>query len=558
VVRPAGRPKPPRLLSSKDGGFSIEVRAVAGDLWYVEGNSPDHTVADLKERLVAKDARFCQNRADLALDSKILGDAETLGGCKVRSGSRLACVFSDLKAAVLIIGGGVAGRTAIKELSGVFKDQPIILIDPQEFSEHACGIARAYADPVAWEALIVRHEDWLANFSNVQFVQGEVIRLRPGSATVLSSRDGAEFNIRFEYCVVTTGCSFAPVNPAGESLWKPTSGDAARRSTRWSTLDERTIGGRRRRIMAEHRRIWEAHDSKGAVLIVGADYQGVEWACELRQNFPQLRIILIDHLPRCLATLPLAAAEYAEQYMQANGICTCYSLSYEPDNPDFWERCGLQGPADVTYVLRGVSARNGFMPSGTVSSHGPGGGGWIVTNLHLQVCVRRTGDRPIHLWAGGRVFAAGDCHYGAVVGSGPGGDSSPESMAEKFIVPPVPKTAHAAVSWARAACRNIAALHNHYPMENISWPSESGIIAVSLGTKDGVVVWKVKWTRDSGEVVLFGAPAAEMKKRLTWPDDRNFLADPTSWLPTLQMHMPTMRLLSERGRAALRLSGRAW
>jgi len=292
--------------------------------------------------------------------------------------------------------------------------------------------------------------------------------------------------------------------------------------------------------------------------VVGADYQGVEWACDLRHYFPDLVVTLVDALPRCLGTLPPAAAEYAEQYMREKGIRTFYGVKYDPDSSEFWQQVSLPAQADVTYVLQGVSPRNGFMPQSTVSSHGPGGGGWIVTNTHLQVCLRGSGDRPSQVWAGGRVFAVGDCQYGAVVNKAPRPRASSSELLEIFAIPPVPKTAQAAVAWAKLACRNILAAQSSWPLEIASWPSEAGILAVSLGPDDGVVCWKVKYTRDSGEVVFYGAPAVEMKRRLTWPAKREWLVDPTKWLAAFQEGIPAGRLLSEQGRSALRLSSRAW
>jgi len=556
------RPKAATPVDAAEGGFTIEVRAVAGSTWKVPGTSKDHTVGELKERLVAEDVRFRTNRADLVVGSKVLGDAEALGSCGVGPGTRLAAVFSDLRAAVLVVGGGVAGRAAIQELSPVFQDHWIILIDPQEYFEHPCGILRACADPTSWEALVLPFEDAVARYSNVQFIQGEVKSLRPGSATVASACGGPEFAVRFDYCIVATGCSFAPLCTAGESLWKPTCLAGAQKVSAWPALDERTVAGRRRHVLEENRRLWALHDRGASVLVVGADYQGVQWACDLKDYFPKLVVTLVDALPRCLGTLPTNAAEYAERYMCSRGIRTFYGVRHEPGSSAFWERIGLPGRADVTYVLHGVAPRNSFMPEATVSARGPGGGGWILTNTHLQVCFRNAGDRPAQLWAGGRVFAVGDCQYGAVVSkSSRPSHSQGHGVADffdKFSIPPVPKTALAAVSWSRLACRNILAAQSGWPLEEAAWPSEAGIIAVSLGQSDGLVCWKVKCTRDSGEVVLFGEAAAEMKRRLTWPSDREWLVDPTKWLATFQEGIPAGRLLSERGRSALMLPSRAW
>mmetsp|Transcript_30329 Transcript_30329/g.60986 ORF Transcript_30329/g.60986 Transcript_30329/m.60986 type:complete len:201 (+) Transcript_30329:2-604(+) len=178
------RAKAAQSVGEEEGGFSIQVRAVAGTTWTLNGTSKEQTVGEIKERLVAEDPRFRTYRSDLVLGSKVLGDAETLGQCSIVPGTRLAAVFSDLRAAVLVVGGGAAGRAALQELSPAFQDQWIILVDPQEYFEHPCGILRAYADPASWEALVVPFEDAISRYPNVQFIQGEVKSLRPGSATV--------------------------------------------------------------------------------------------------------------------------------------------------------------------------------------------------------------------------------------------------------------------------------------------------------------------------------------------------------------------------------------
>lgn len=254
------------------------------------------------------------------------------------------------------------------------------------------------------------------------------------------------------------------------------------------------------------------------------------------------------------------------------GVRTFYNATHELKDPELWVWVGLQRRADIIYNLEGYAARNAFMPINTLSEKGPGrGGGWIVINAQLQVCIRGLQDRPHQVWAGGRVFAVGDCHYGAVINSRPylysaceattssnGGQNMtvPKGM---FSILPVPKTAMAAVAWAQVASRNIELMQQEWPPEDMAQPSEAGIIAVGLGPDDGVVVWKVNCTMGSGEVVLLGKDAAKMKQRLTWPnDDEEFLANPQQWLSIFQEGVPAGRRFAERMRSALHLSTRAW
>jgi len=528
----------------KHGGFDVEVRAVAGSIWPVRGVAAWNTIGELKARLLSVDTRFRTHRTELVLGSTVLGDAETLGECQVGPGTRFLVVFSDLRAAVLVIGGGVAGYRAIEELSSRMLDRRIILADAREYSEFAPGILRAYADPAAWESLAVRHEDALSNYPNVEFVQGECLRLRPNSATFGACEDNTEFTIRYDYCVVATGCAWAPRDvTTTESLWKPSSLGDMRKSSAWPTLDERSAVGRRRHIVEEHSKLWKVHDKGGCVLVVGADYCGVEWACDLAHYFPGLHVTMVDQLPRCLVLLPQDASDYAERYMQAHGISTYYGVAYEPDCQEFWDQVGLPDRADITYILTGISPTSKFMPPGTLSSRGPGGGGWIVTNPQLQVCLRLKDDRPAEAWGGGCVFAIGDCHYGAVLASKKRKCVDAEDITDAFAIPPIPKTVFAATCWAREASRNILSKMVGFPLNEATWPHEAGIIAVSLGPLDGVVVQNIDWQANSGQVILTGEAAAKMKSCLSWPEDPQLLTSSSQWLAAFQENLRSCRRL---------------
>jgi len=472
-------------------------------------------------------------------------------------------------------------------------------VDPQEFYEHACGILRAFAEPNYWEAIATPFDQALAQYSNVRFVQGEVVDLQPGAARVAPALQGlAEIVVRFDFCVVATGCNTTPPaavatssnttsgsptdsrqraadvsaetshpqvalaetttgSLAPKAPWQPSSiGVGISDKGAWPKVDERTMEGRRKYILEEHKRLKALEDTRGTVLVSGADYQGVEWATELQHYFPDLRVILIDRLPRCLGTLPASAAEYAERYLHSHGIHTFYGVEYAPSSEAFWNTLGLPAGADITYDMHRVYARNGFMPANTLALRGPSGGGWIVTNSRLQVCTRDSHDRPAHVWGGGRIFAVGDCHYGAVMarqGSGKADDSM-----GMFLIPPVPKTALAAVRWARVACRNVVALSRSWSLQDARWPPEAGLFAVSLGPSDGIVAWKVSCVRDSGEIVLVGEAASELKRRMTWPDNSDWLVDPSAWLVTLKEGIPAGRVLLESLKSWCCLPGRAW
>lgn len=228
-----------------------------------------------------------------------------------------------------------------------------------------------------------------------------------------------------------------------------------------------------------------------------------------------------------------------------------YGVSYQPDNPAFWDQIGIPH-ADITYGFSGLQAENSFMPPCVLSERGPGSGGWIITNSFLQVCRRNPGrkadachDRPGEVWACGRVFAVGDCHFGAVAAA-VNPPSEHRSVTSVFDIPPFPRTAFAAAELAAAAISNIVALTKHRPLKLASWPRDAGIVVVGLGPSDGIVAWKVNWERDSGEVILVGAEAAAMKECLSWPEDRQWLADPRRLTSTFHQRLPFKFRIRER------------
>merc|ERR1711862_341530 len=98
------------------------------------------------------------------------------------------------------------------------------------------------------------------------------------------------------------------------------------------------IEGRRRRILEEYHKLSELNKKEATLLVVGAGFIGVEWVTELEYFFPDLKLTIIDFLPRCLGPLPDSAAEYCSEYMAASGIKEFYGCKYAPKEQEFWDR----------------------------------------------------------------------------------------------------------------------------------------------------------------------------------------------------------------------------
>merc|ERR1712125_238423 len=87
-----------------------------------------------------------------------------------------------------------------------------------------------------------------------------------------------------------------------------------------------------------------------------------------------------------------------------------------------------------------------------------GGGKWIMMNKYLQVC-KRTGDfagqdLPGDVWAGGRVWAIGDCNYGCIMKPGIDPKNVPKGESP-FIMPPIPKISYPGEEQALHAVKNL-------------------------------------------------------------------------------------------------------
>jgi hypothetical protein len=298
----------------------------------------------------------------------------------------------------------------------------------------------------------------------------------------------------------------------GESLWFPVVHEEARKVSQWAHIDERFIEGRRRHILEEFHKIDELNKKKATILIVGAGFIGVEWATELEHFFPDLKLTIIDFLPRCLGPLPDGAAEYCSEYMHASGIKEVYSCKYEPKSDEFWKKIGLPNGADESYICIGVKASNYFMPKETLSDGGPGGGGWIHFNKYMQVVKKPTEGGGV--WSDGGIFAVGDCNLGCL-GAPP-----------NFEMPPVPKISYPGEEQALHAVKNLERIDAQrygyhgcwscYPrprkLKETWWPWGAGMFATSLGPHDACFVMAANDQKGSGYMVNWWIPAALQKE----------------------------------------------
>merc|ERR1712151_414146 len=325
-----------------------------------------------------------------------------------------------------------------------------------------------------------------------------------GTCTIkpIFSQHGDE--VAFDYCIICAGCNFGPFKPMGESLWFPTVHEDARKVSDWPHIDERFIEGRRRHVLEEYHAINDLNKKGSTVLVVGAGFIGVEWVTELEYFFPDLKLTIIDFLPKCLGPLPDIAAEYCSEYMNASGIKEFYNMKYAPEDAAFWKSIELPNKCDKQYVCIGVKASNYFMPKETLSDKGPGGGGWIHMNKHMQVTKKPTEGGQV--WGDGSIFAVGDCNFGCI-GNPP-----------NFELPPIPKISYPGEEQAMHAVNNVYIMEENRTsktpreLNTTWWPWGAGMFATSLGPHDACFVVAANENKGSGYMVNWWYPAALQKE----------------------------------------------
>ena len=240
-------------------------------------------------------------------------------------------------------GGQFTGNFCARELKKQFY---VTVVDAKEYFEYTPGVLRAFVKPAHLDSLTFTLQPVLERKMGVKFIWGEVKELNGDkkTASIKTMFSNNMDEIGFDYCIICSGCNFGPFKPMGESLWFPTVHEEARALSDWKHIDERFLEGRRRHVLEEYQKLQELNKKKATVLVVGAGFIGVEWATELEHFFPDLKLTIIDFLPRCLGPLPDSAAEYCSEYMNATGIKEFYNCGYDPKSQD------LQGTHNFTHT----------------------------------------------------------------------------------------------------------------------------------------------------------------------------------------------------------------
>merc|ERR1712113_690652 len=136
---------------------------------------------------------------------------------------------------------------------------------------------------------------------------------------------------------------------------------------------------------------------------------------------------------------------------------------------------------------------------------------------HLQVTKRANNFKgqtaPGEVWAGGRVFAVGDCNFGCIMN--PEVDPKNCAPGAQWLMPPIPKISYPGEEQALHAVKNVEKLHkggDSAKLMSTWWPWGAGMFATSLGPHDACFVVAANENKGSGYMVNWWIPAALQKE----------------------------------------------
>mmetsp|Transcript_11563 Transcript_11563/g.26359 ORF Transcript_11563/g.26359 Transcript_11563/m.26359 type:complete len:460 (+) Transcript_11563:80-1459(+) len=424
---------------------------------------------------------------------------------------------------VVVVGGGFSGLAACRRLRKKFN---VVLVDAKEYFEYYPGILRAYLHPAEHGKLCAMYQQ-VCDGMDCRFVWAEVTSINPieRSVAVKCMAQESEQTVDYDYCIVTSGSQYGLymssgkyASAAAECLWYPTFLDRARKTqSKWGSLDERFLSGRRAHFEAELKVLKDLAKQKATIVIIGAGFVGIEWATEVKYYLPEIDVVVVESRAECVSVMPPRCRQYCQRYMDKVGIRTFYNVDYKsvtsaPSEADReqLDKLGVHKAARL-YMAVGVRSINQFLPAECLDDmkYDPGTGdvtrgGFIVCNKSMQVL-----DKGAQPWGGGRVFAAGNCCN--VQGMRLPKNSFPGEDMAKVCAYNIE-----VMSGAKSSKGGCFSFLRPKKLKEIHWTFGMGLCATSLGPFDATFVAGGTEKPGSGYTVLTGVLSAYQKEFIRW------------------------------------------
>lgn len=276
---------------------------------------------------------------------------------------------------VLVIGGGLAGCSAIWGLRQCNHDCKIVLVEPREYAETVWASYRSLFDRKIAGKSLHKLQPFCQN-QKVTHVQACVTKLSIGKAE-LSNGNVLEFDV----CVVATGATIQ-----FEGLGRGFVADG-------------TIESRKKFSSEMGNKIL---DSKN-VLVVGGGLIGIELAGDIagyatKRN--KVHVTLVHSQSHLGPELSGKAARFVQQQLESQGVHIILNDTAVKQPDGSWKleksQQTLESP-DMVIETTGISSANSFCQSSELSTC-LNERGFLVTDDYFRVASTQ-----------GRIFAMGDC-----------------------------------------------------------------------------------------------------------------------------------------------------
>eukprot|EP00737_Agarophyton_chilense_P001502 gb/GEZJ01001690.1/.p1 GENE.gb/GEZJ01001690.1/~~gb/GEZJ01001690.1/.p1 ORF type:complete len:438 (+),score=43.12 gb/GEZJ01001690.1/:1386-2699(+) len=296
---------------------------------------------------------------------------------------------TPMKPTILVVGGGFAGRSAIRTLDDHGDEFRVVHVDEKPFFEFTPSILRCIVQPAHLHNITFPHDDSDERI----FAVGRVTLITPSEATI-KRHDGNRItyiSVPFDYCIWATGVSFTQPIHSGH------------------TYDEVCTIQKRHFELERYRLKCTAGDE---ILVVGGGLVGVELCAELTsllETQKKTRITLACSPRGLLPRLPERAGKFAEKWLSKRGVKTVYAR-VRPDVVDDGGILRYVSDSDPSLVLRADVVFNccGAKSNGAAEALVAGG---VIEAKFVRADGSISVQSTLQVWDVPHFFVAGDASY---------------------------------------------------------------------------------------------------------------------------------------------------
>jgi|GEM_PF-2221865 len=257
---------------------------------------------------------------------------------------------------LIVVGGGIAGITLLKELEKVSEmGIKITLIEPKDYLEVPYGMLRALVDPLGYGTKVRRR---ISEIITSKHIEAKVIKMTSTEITL----DNGEA-IQYDFAVIATG-------------------SAQKGFQELKIRDRHDIINREEQWKAHAKRLEDAEK----IAILGGGTVGVELAGEIGEKYPEKKVVIYHRGSRMLESLPHNASAKAARIMSKLGVSIRYNQDVKIEEADgsftIEDSDSVISEFDIVYKSFGNDIETDYLDYGL--KHWINRKGQIEVNEYLQ------------------------------------------------------------------------------------------------------------------------------------------------------------------------------